>query len=1235
MANAQSAAPLEGAGDVSPTGVTGSTANSKMRKRTKTGCLTCRKRRIKCGEERPTCANCIKSKRQCEGYNQRVVFKPPIGDWPNHPGVVSTIQYHTSMLPGSRNPPFRGSQPVSQAQDNTLGSIQPQPLNSFDFSNVDPNSGVGAPNVHQVFVGGGHGYAHEPNYHQPLPSPLHQQPLHSPHHQTHMSTTAASYFPQPSPVHTSPPTQFKHDPNASYPGSLSYSQSPAYPPVSIAYDSHLDSKPTMSQQQPLYRQSYQSSNQPEAETGYRSHASVSPRSEQYPQYPEPRPAVQRYNSQTQTPIHSLRDSSADMSQAGSYNLTAAVSNADFSHSSYPPVQIPIYDMTSDVKYMQQPVLEQPVAVSQTQQSQPQLLMSGFGGDDYNSPTQVLDEAAIENEDDDYWDVQSDEEMIDMEFENNEDALLTSGDFNNIRRIHLENFNELGIRRYDTFLYDGLLSQYRPEYAASPLRNPKTARVFAHYIHVTGPNLSIYERNPRNPTLIFEGATPPTQQGLWTYILPLKALSHQGLLHAMLALASLHIARLQGASVTPSYKHYAYSLKRLGRSLSHPRKRLSISTLATSLLLAYYEVWTAEHVKWSTHLVGAAQLITELDFRSLTREARRLRAAETAQERQYPYQNPEMLIDQRLFEQRLNESIMMPDEGLVSTIVGKKVSYDEFGMVFEENGARQETGSSLPGALDLRNFETLQDLYWYRARHDTYQSIVSGKPLIHAYRKWSDCPPRAPLGRADALYGSHDHIILLIGRIADFTVRDRERKLRQVEADGGWKPRPGMPGFGNMGPPPSTGRQNEQPPTLTTPMGPPPHMQAPPPGWTGPPPPGWKGPPPPGFGPSQGTPKDPPTPGSAPQSQGHSPPQGPPPSAMPTFYGMAPSQPSTPFPASYENPNYESSPPTPNIPHPRYADLPAAYDSALAEWNSISAAHTAVAQILATTDSFAPLPAEQGPPVPGGNGNMTPFGPALVHRSYDISVLWTLVHLAQIILLRSHPAMPPAAHMAAGVCAQATQPYAMLIGRITAGMQIPLGEGLSPFLGAVLTESTMPLFFAGIQFQDPEQRYWLITRLLEVDRRTGWASAGMIARGCETAWEKAASLGRGPPYTRRTRRVGEKGPLILDELNSGRRANWKENDGDAFGKGAGGGVQRPPGDLYRSAGDSWDGAGRYPSGDSRGMDGGRGGDGATQDGNEEEVSRDTRYVVKSRMPPWAMNLLGTEEDLRAGMERVGL
>ncbi|KAJ4184178.1 hypothetical protein NW755_009184 [Fusarium falciforme] len=41
----------------------------EIKRRTKTGCLTCRKRRIKCDETHPTCNNCKKSKRECLGYD--------------------------------------------------------------------------------------------------------------------------------------------------------------------------------------------------------------------------------------------------------------------------------------------------------------------------------------------------------------------------------------------------------------------------------------------------------------------------------------------------------------------------------------------------------------------------------------------------------------------------------------------------------------------------------------------------------------------------------------------------------------------------------------------------------------------------------------------------------------------------------------------------------------------------------------------------------------------------------------------------------------------------------------------------------------------------------------------------------------------------------------------------------------------------------------------------------------
>ena len=224
--------------------------------------------------------------------------------------------------------------------------------------------------------------------------------------------------------------------------------------------------------------------------------------------------------------------------------------------------------------------------------------------------------------------------------------------------------------------------------------------------------------------------------------------------------------------------------------------------------------------------------------------------------------------------------------------------------------------------------------------------------------------------------------------------------------------------------------------------------------------------------------------------------------------------------------------------------------------------------------------------------MTPFGPSLVHRSYDISTLWTLLHLSNILLLRSHPAMPAAAMIAAGVCAAATKPYAMLVGRITAGMPVPASDDtpLSPFLGAALIESTMALFFAGVQFQAPDQRAWLIKHLLTIDRKTGWATAAVIARSCETSWEKAADMGRGPPYAQRlTRRFGEEGPIALDDARARMGVGTSREDG------------APP-------------------------------------GMEQSGEGERGFVVGKkaiREMPWAKNLLATDEDLRAEMERVAL
>lgn len=359
MANLQSASPPGGMGDVSPSdNAPGASANAKMRKRTKTGCLTCRKRRIKCGEERPTCGNCIKSKRQCEGYNQRVVFKTPIENWPNHPGHVSTIQYHTSMLPGTRNQPYRPPQPHTQAHDSPLTSVQPRLMTNFDFSAAEHGQGGGLPTPQQVHVAGVDKYTHETSYQQPLPSPHHQQPLQSPHHHAHITTSTASYFPQPSPVHKSPPPHFDTEPSVDYRVSQQYGQSQTpYQHIPATYDNSRDMKPAVSQavsQHSMYQ--HQAITQPEEHNSYRSHSSVSPQNDHYPAYTEPQSASQRYNSNSQSIMHSTQVNSAELNQAGHYSYPTAVSHADFSHSHYSSVPIPMHDMSTDVKYMPQPVL---------------------------------------------------------------------------------------------------------------------------------------------------------------------------------------------------------------------------------------------------------------------------------------------------------------------------------------------------------------------------------------------------------------------------------------------------------------------------------------------------------------------------------------------------------------------------------------------------------------------------------------------------------------------------------------------------------------------------------------------------------------------------------------------------------------------------------------------------------------------------------------------------------------
>jgi hypothetical protein len=133
---------------------------------------------------------------------------------------------------------------------------------------------------------------------------------------------------------------------------------------------------------------------------------------------------------------------------------------------------------------------------------------------------------MEEDVEDPYDV-SDEDIAMEEYEYVEDGTW-QGD---VQENHLKN-NDLGIvvalqarqenldlrlRSFTSFIdRPNMLATYIPSHQSSPLNDSLTARIFCHFINVTGPSISMFERHPANPSLIFQGQpVSKTQQHIWT------------------------------------------------------------------------------------------------------------------------------------------------------------------------------------------------------------------------------------------------------------------------------------------------------------------------------------------------------------------------------------------------------------------------------------------------------------------------------------------------------------------------------------------------------------------------------------------------------------------------------------------------------------------------------------------------------------------------------------------------
>lgn len=283
--------------------------------------------------------------------------------------------------------------------------------------------------------------------------------------------------------------------------------------------------------------------------------------------------------------------------------------------------------------------------------------------------------------------------------------------------------------FTSFLPDmGVMATYTPSLSSSPLMNPVTAKIFCHFVYVLGPSMSLFERFPPNPHIAFTpGAGLHGPQNVWSYTVPMLSLQHPPLLHAILALSSLHISKLTKGSENASFLHYQFALRRLGKAIASDRHRRHVATLAATLMLAYYETMAAEHDKWSSHIHGAKQLLKEIDFDRVTR-----RVEQCDDEPEQPQRmagvpggaenrnGPSLFSMRKIRRQMISEDV---DDSLKSYFMGNKAN-----RATQNKSKRRENER----AFSKKEMDTLKlqaDMFWFYAKMDCFQSLLSGCPLM--------------------------------------------------------------------------------------------------------------------------------------------------------------------------------------------------------------------------------------------------------------------------------------------------------------------------------------------------------------------------------------------------------------------------------------------------------------------------------------------------------------------------
>jgi hypothetical protein len=141
----------------------------------------------------------------------------------------------------------------------------------------------------------------------------------------------------------------------------------------------------------------------------------------------------------------------------------------------------------------------------------------------SSPHEENTSAVVEDEDDPF-DVSDDDITMEEEEESSgawrediQDGHLRNNDLGIVVALQAQQDNQdLSLRSLTSFIdRPNMLATYTPSPQSTPLKDSMTARIFCHFVNVTGPCISLFERHPANPSLMFQGVpVPKSQQNIW-------------------------------------------------------------------------------------------------------------------------------------------------------------------------------------------------------------------------------------------------------------------------------------------------------------------------------------------------------------------------------------------------------------------------------------------------------------------------------------------------------------------------------------------------------------------------------------------------------------------------------------------------------------------------------------------------------------------------------------------------